>query len=57
MPTTQYAVPVPPPGTTFPQATMTFTSPVIHTSPQDCSSVQAIANGVTDFSTSIIGNL
>jgi len=35
LPTTQYAVYVPPPGTTFPQAEMTFTSLVVHTIQQD----------------------
>jgi len=33
--TTQYAVSVPPPGTTFPQDAMTFTTPVVHTIQQD----------------------
>jgi len=35
LPTTQYAVPVPPPGTKFPQDTMPFTAPVVHTVQQD----------------------
>ena len=35
VPTTQYAVSIPPPGTTFPQDAMTFTTPVVHTIQQD----------------------
>jgi len=35
LPTTQYAVPVPPPGTKFPQDTMPFTAPMVHTVQQD----------------------
>jgi len=35
LPTTQYAVYVPLPGTTFPRAAMTFTAPVVHTIQQD----------------------
>jgi len=35
VPATQYAVSVPPPGTTFPQATMNLTAPVVHTIQQD----------------------
>jgi len=33
--TTQCAVPVPPLGTTFPQAAMTYSTPLIHTTQQD----------------------
>lgn len=35
LPTTQHAVPVPPPDTKFPQDTMTFTAPVVHTVQQN----------------------